>query len=321
MPAASPAPAVANPPPAATATLSGAALLDVVADSECPDGARVDAILGEILGHPSGERLGERAFVTHSAALLVVALEASDGRRLGERALPADGTCEELARAAAVVLAAWLSDVHPELVPRLPPAAAAEPPRRSPAHVALAPSPVGEVRATGRVEPRANRVTRVSAAVGASVLPVSVALAGVVEGAVVPESSGLGGALRVGVVASRSVAVGDGQARFFRWPLVASAVLCFRSRHVSAEVEGGAAVGWLHLEGRSFATNRSADDVTVGPALALRLVATRGRVRPFAEVAGVLWARRARLYSDAAAPSAALPSVDGGLFAGVALVP
>jgi hypothetical protein len=152
-------------------------------------------------------------------------------------------------------------------------------------------------------------------------LPTAPALSGVASLALVPESSGLGGVLRAGVVASRSVDLAGGGARYSRWPLAVGGLLRFAGSSVSGELELGAALGWLSVEGRSFSPNRRANDVTYGPAAALRLIGSRGIAQPFVEVASAYWPRVARIYGDPARPSTRLPSLDLAVLLGVAVLP
>jgi hypothetical protein len=76
-----------------------------------------------------------------------IVLRRPDGTLVGARALPAQGTCADQARAAAVVLATWASDVHPEFrVPQPPPPAALPPAIPTLAALAAAPPPVAPHR-------------------------------------------------------------------------------------------------------------------------------------------------------------------------------
>src|SRR5262249_18315952 len=61
---------------------------------------------------------------------LIVTLARPDGTTIGERALDRGYPCADLASAAAVVIATWESDVHPEF--RLPPPLAPPPAPRAP---------------------------------------------------------------------------------------------------------------------------------------------------------------------------------------------
>jgi hypothetical protein len=169
--------------------------------------------------------------------------------------------------------------------------------------------------------PRARLRWRSSAAFGVALLPTAPALTGVASLSLVPESSGLGAFVRAAVVASRSIDLAGGSARYSRWPLEVGGLLRFAGATVSGELELGAALGWLSVEGRSFSPNRRANDVTYGPAAALRLLGSRGTARPFVELASTYWPKVARIYGDPSSPSTTLPSLELAVFLGVAVLP
>jgi hypothetical protein len=327
--------------------------LDIATDTSCPAPDAVGRALAEILGLSASERLNEVARLAHADAGVVVTLHDRDGRLLGERTLPLEATCDELARAAAVVLATCLSDAHPEFVPRMTQRASpaangansepngvdsepddvdsepdgvdsepddvnSEPNGAKP--VAGAP-PSGEIHSRGSMRFEREWRLRVAAAVGASVLPAPAAFAGTLSAVFVPDHGGVGATLRASALSSRERDVPGGKVRYLRWPLEAGATLRFATASVAFELDGGGALGWLHVAGRSFSPNRSADDVTFGPFAAARVLAARGRVQPFAELAGLFWLRSARVYADATQPSVALSRGEMTLSLGAAFVP
>lgn len=332
--------AAAEPP----ATAAAPPPLEVTADTPCPRADATGRVLGEILGLSAAEHLSEVARLAYADGGLVVTLRDSEGHVLGARTLPLEGSCDELARAAAVVLATWLGDVHPEFVPRLAQRAnaapAAAPPSANGSDAAEGASgtnapngpssgkagtgvtpPSGSVRSSGSVQLEPEWRLRASAAVGASVLPAPVAFAGTLSGVFVPNHGGVGATLRASAVTSRERDVPGGKVRYFRWPLAAGATLRFAAPSVALELDGGGALAWLHVAGRSFSPDRSADDATIGTFAAARVLGTRGPILPFAELAGLFWLRSARVYADAAQPSVALPRGELTLSAGVAFVP
>jgi hypothetical protein len=319
-----PSPSAAPSVPPRGSTPSGPPLLDIVSDSTCPAPSAVGALLREILGLSSGEHVDEVAHVIHEEGLLLVSLRAKDSRVLGERRLPSDGSCEDLARAAAVVLASWLTDVHPEFVPLVP----APPPLDVPPSVtppastaAPRPSPIGRVSSTGRVVPRGALSLRLGASLGLGFVPTPLALVGSASVAVVPDGSGIGVTLRGGLSTVRSLEVDGGRALYRRWPLQGGAVLRFAGTRVSGELEGGAALGWLAVAGRSFGTNHDASDATFGPFVTARAIGSGRTIQPFAELSGMYWARVTRVYGDPARPSVTLPPVELSLSVGLAVTP
>jgi hypothetical protein len=303
-------------------------LLDIVSDSSCPAPPLVGALLREILGLSSGEHVDEVAHLVREEGLVLVTLRGKDARVLGERRLPGDGSCDELARAVAVVLASWLSDVHPEFVPTVPtpppldtPPTALTPTDGAEAPRAEAPPSSGSVTSSGRVVPRGALRWRVEGALGLGFHPTPLAFVGGAGVALLPETSGLGATLRASVSTWRAIDVDGGRALYRRWPLEAGAVLRFAGASVAGELEGGAALGWLALSGRSFGLNRDAGGATFGPFVTARALGSRGTLQPLVELSSVYWARVTRVYGDPARPSTALPNLELSLSVGVAVLP
>jgi hypothetical protein len=300
-------------------------LLAIVSDASCPAPAAVGTLLREILGLSSTEHVDEVAHLVHEDGLLRVTLRAADSRVLGERRLPGDGSCEELARAAAVVLASWLTDAHPELVPALPMPPLAE---RAPSVATVEPAvsgapaaPSGVVSSRGELVPRGDFRARAALVLGLGFVPTPLALVGGAGVALVPAGSGLGAALHAGFSTWRSIDVDGARAVYRRWPLGAGAVLRFAGASLSGEVEGGAAIGWLALEGRSFGVSHDASDATFGPFLTARAIGPGSLSAPLVELSGVYWARATRVYGDPSRPSRALPSLELSLSVGLAVMP
>jgi hypothetical protein len=84
-----------------------AGLVDVGGSAICPAPARVAEALAPLLPATSAAARPHRAELTTEGAIVLVKLHAPDGAPMRDRALPAEGTCDDLARAAAVVIAAW----------------------------------------------------------------------------------------------------------------------------------------------------------------------------------------------------------------------
>ena len=118
---------------ALSAVLPSAAIT-VNGDATCPLPSDVAVRLSSLLpgasatdaGAPSesaGDG-GDVARIDTAEDALEIVLRRSDGTLIGRRRLLAEGTCDERARAVAIVLATWESDVHPAFrgpVPQPPP--------------------------------------------------------------------------------------------------------------------------------------------------------------------------------------------------------
>jgi hypothetical protein len=107
--------------------------LDVTGDSTCPEPADVARRLAELApaDAPTAPDTGAgRVVLTHNGQALRLVLIGPNANELATRELAAEGTCDDLATAAAVVVAAWRADLDTGLLPgvKLP----APPPRCHP---------------------------------------------------------------------------------------------------------------------------------------------------------------------------------------------
>lgn len=124
-------------------TLLVVVAVDVVGQSTCPAPADVTAALARLSAAASGGPAGDGpALIAEvrrpegTGAGLSVALRTQDGALLAERVIAASGSCDDLAAAAAVVIAAWQRGLRPDLgpdLPRSPPATIVTTPGAKPA--------------------------------------------------------------------------------------------------------------------------------------------------------------------------------------------
>src|SRR5882672_5449445 len=87
----------------------------------CPTAADVAARLEALLPARATDELPDIARLDLREDALLVTLADPDGTTIGERALDRGFPCSDLASAAAVVIATWESDVHPEFRLAAPP--------------------------------------------------------------------------------------------------------------------------------------------------------------------------------------------------------
>jgi hypothetical protein len=249
----------------------------VTSTQDCPAASAVEARVREVLGLRTGSpAFEERATVERDGASLRVTLRAHDGRVLGDRRLQAEGSCRDLEGVVAVVLAAWLSDVHPEFVGSLP----------APAPLPAPPSAQSGESIEARRPPRR---WLLGAGIGAdlsSLAPAPFVALGVRW---IPERSGLGAALAATLVGARSEDLSTGSVRHWRWPLELGPVLRVPVGSAALDFGAGASLAWLHLEGSGFASSASHDAFHVGGFISTRISTGSDRFAPFAEVTGVFW--------------------------------
>jgi hypothetical protein len=262
----------------------------VTSAQDCPSAAAIDARVRETLGLRANEALEERATVNREGSTLTVTLRGKDGRVLGERSLAAQGNCAELANVVAVVLSAWLSDVHPEFVASLPEAQRPSNPPAAPRIEVPVPPPSSppEPRRETSGTSFAPRRGMVGAAVGAALsaeVPAPLATIGLRW---VP-SSGLGASATATIIAARSEPLSTGSVRYWRWPLLLGPAWRVPLGSTALDLEAGAAFAWLHLEGNGFISPATHDAFLGGGFFSTRISFVSDRFEPFAELTGVLW--------------------------------
>jgi hypothetical protein len=312
------------------------AFQSLVAGETCPAPVDVEARVRTILHLSAEQELSEGFVVERHESGLYVELRLADATLIGQRTLPAEGSCDELAQAAAVVLSAWLSDVHPDFAAALPPAPApAAAPEAAPAPEPAAvstptPAPAPQLQAAPpapasppppprRLELALGAGADVS---GADVSGASFALAGVfVADYLPPRGFGLSGF--AAVTWPRQERLGPGSVDWRRWPAGIGPSLRVATRGITWDIGAGPAIGWLHFSGSNFQRSSSQNGFEWGGFLDLR-VASRGRH------AGVFGLANAQFFPGNSGASASgtggpwfapVPSFSLGLAAGAWLAP
>jgi len=296
-------------------------------DGTCPDGARIGAELAAIVtSREDAPPPSDTARVTTSAGALTVTLIGPGGTLLGERRLQADGDCDAQARAVAVIVATFLADVHPEYLTFLPPSpdgaagvpsqGASEPIAPTPAPAPSAPPPATPKPSPVRPIPPASTPAPggappanewlLTAAAGAE-LNAELVPAASISLSFVPFAQGLGVRAFALVTGRAERAIGTDVAAFSRFPFGVGPIFRFGQRDAWFDVGAGVALAWLHVAGRTFSTNTSADDLVVGPFASLRAGTRWLALRPFVEVGGLVWPGESVLVARSPEASAELP--------------
>jgi hypothetical protein len=280
--------------------------IEIHASGNCPAGADVEQRIGPLLGAETAARTSDVATIKQSAdGTLLVSLDDSDGRPIGERRFPRAGTCADQAERIAVTLAIWEAQIHPEIVLRLD--------RLSPeAGPASAPAPPAVTLRTAASSgaPPARALVSLGAAVAGDWQ----------SGAWVPAvraDFGLGptgGRWRARLsgiaVGQHTLDVTPGQASWWRAILSVGADYdVARGRRWAVVLGAGALGGLVSISGSGFALNQTSRSLDAGAELRARVEWRPGRVRPWvgASVAG--WLRRQNLDLRGATTSSILPRV------------
>jgi hypothetical protein len=257
------------------------AFVSLVEGESCPAPVDVEARVRAILHLSAEQQLSEGFAVERREAGLYVALHSADSTLIGERMLPTNGSCDELAQAAAVVLSAWLTDVHPDFAGALPPKPEPEPepepepdpkpePEPEPAKPAARPPPPPAPPAP--VGHRWQLLLGLGGELSDGALAPTL-LTGASYGA---ELSGLAVSARVLVTLPRKQPLDPGQVSWRRWPLSVGPTLRLATPTLALALSAGPAVAWLHLEGHSFDHVSSQDGPSWG-GFAEAVVSGKGR--------------------------------------------
>jgi hypothetical protein len=257
----------------------------LVAGENCPSPADVEQRVRTILHLSPEQDLNERFSVERHEAGLYVALQNADATPIGQRTLPAEGSCDELAQAAAVVLSTWLSDVHPDFAGALPepprpapelsaPPAAASLAAPAPAPAAPPPRAAGERPATKSSLP--SHRPQLALALGASAAASKWAAAGLLSVGWLPRASGVGVSAVALMDASRREPLGSGGVEWRRWPLAVGPSLRLDTRPLAWELSLAPALAWVHVAGEGFDRNLAENGWALGGFGQLQ-VSSRGR--------------------------------------------
>jgi hypothetical protein len=274
--------------------------MEIHASGSCPAAADVERQLGPLLGSGAAAPLSDVATLKHGAdGALLVSLDDAAGRSIGDRRFSRVGSCREQAETAAVTLAIWEAQIHPEIALRLD--------RLSPEGAPAAPPDVTTVRRTADVAPVARAEWSLGAAVAGDWQPGSWAPAGRVELGARRAGGRLRGRLAVIAVGTHTLDVAPGQASWWRaFASLGADLDVARSRHVSVMLGLGALGGVASISGAGYPVNRTSRSVDAGGELQARGAWRAGRVRPWVSLSLAAWLRRQELDLVGAGGSAAL---------------
>jgi hypothetical protein len=226
--------------------------IDVVGDATCPAPDEVAAQVAALGPAPAGDAPTAKVIVARTARALRLELVGPNSNELATRELPAEGTCADLAAAAAIVVAAWRADLDPNLAPQvtLP---ASPSPAMPPVAIARAATPPA----------RAPRPFAIGLGLLASDAGDALAPGAMLVGTVGLGWRGLALDASVSGTTSRSVDVGalSGAASWTRATLAIGPALQFGDARVRGDVHVQALAALLHVRGVDV-PNAAADTTT-----------------------------------------------------------
>jgi hypothetical protein len=300
-----------------------AAVVQVEGNTSCPAPELVALRLGGLLAPDAVTDHPDRARLQTEGDELVVVLERADGELLGTRRLPLQSGCDDLAAAAAVSLATWESDVHPEFAPGLA-ARAVMPALGKGALPPPALAPVPWVVDAGASLGLGGSIDGDGYGGGPAV-----AGSGTIGAWVTPPAARTSLRVELEGQSQRQVSLQDGHASWRRWTVglgLERSFFAVTSGAPPFETAGGGRLRWfalarvaaLSVHGQGFAVNRSDNSFDAGVTLGVRTVAwRRGRWSSWLDLSGSAWPlRRDVAVGGASGTSAPLPAFEAFLRVG-----
>ena len=280
----------------ATALLLAALPVRVESDA-CPSAAEVEQALASMLSSVSGVVGQDVAKVERTGGHLRVELVDATAAVLAERLLDGHGSCAELAELAAIVIASWESDVHPEFV-------------RPHAEPLVAPPPA--TRAPGAA---------FDVSLGASLSQAGQLAAGGFLGAAwFPRGKGLGLSFLVAGETTRTLEVGDGQARWRRWTGSPEIAWRWGRGGLAVDGHGGLALGWLATNGVNFSENKSNASFSLAVTAGIRSSWWFSRhIAGWIDVRGLIFTRSDVVHTSPTGEESEIPRLVGIASIGLAL--
>ncbi len=246
--------------------------IDVVGDATCPAPAEVAAQVAALGPAPDGDAPTAKVIVARTERTLRLELVGPNSNDLATRELPAEGSCEDLATAAAIVVASWRANLDPDLAPsvRLPANAPSPAIATPPAVIRAAPAPRAST-------PFAIGLGLVASETGGALAP-----GAVLVGALGLGPRGLALDASVSGTTSRTADVGalSGAASWTRATLALGPALQFGDARVRGDVHLQALGALLHVRGVGVpnATSDTTVELGVGAGARVDLVGTTSTV-------------------------------------------
>lgn len=293
-----------------------ASAVEIDGDGVCPAPAEVSRLLAEMMPARAGEGDStsgphRRARLSRTEQALRVELVGAGGEPIAERRLAVDASCDNLAAAVAVVIAAWEAELDPRLKARvsLPtPLPAPTPPMT--VAVRAAPPP-----------PRSPPSFELGLALVASLTGGEAAPGARVGGWIAPGGwrLGLGVALSGATARSEPVGPPPGAARWTRFALGVGPEARFNVGPTVVGARAHALAAVLNVEGVGLPTTASDSTAQLGTAVGVQIGRPWGNAAPFIAADLLLWPGHDRLEISGLTAQGELPRVEVQLALGLSL--
>jgi hypothetical protein len=283
-------------------------------DATCPTAEEVSTQVAQLVPALDPDASQDLARIEEAGDVLRVSLWRADGALVGTRDLARTSSCADMAAAAAVVVAAWESDVHPEFMPTVGEIAQS--------NQAVAPAAVVSTRSTPAPTPT-RMVLEAGAALSGSIAP-GAGGAGAAAGGLIVFSamaSRIGPRLMLAGGTRREVPLGTGRVLWRR--LVAGLGpelrLAPASTRIAVDLHAELLVATLSARGEGFANNLNDSSVDPGVSAGVRLAFGTHTLTPWLDLSLGGWLRGQQAISMPDQMSVALPRIEGSLALGVSV--
>ena len=296
----------------------GGRSLTIEGDAACPTAAEVTLRFSSLLAPasvsaagapPAAGAGGDRARIEMVDDAIDIELRRADGMLVGHRRLPAQGTCEERARGAAIVLATWESDVHPAFEREMAAPPAPPPPALPPATDvvrALPPVPRAPEKASWDLG------AGVSTSVAGGTFVAGARLAGALLSA-----RGIGAQVVVTGEGDRSTAAGSGQAVWSRYTAGAGPALRRPLGAWAVDANLTLIAALFRVHGEQYPVSYNASGWDAGVATGMRLIAPGKAWRPWLAIDATRWLDRRDVREAVSGQAREIPAWAGSTSLGV----
>jgi hypothetical protein len=300
---------------ALSAALILSALPVQVEAESCPSGPEVEQALASMLPSVPSSARQDVAHVSRVDRELRIDLVNPEAAVMAERSLDVEGSCAELAAVAAVVIATWESDVHPEFA-------------RSPEEPILV-SPdnnASEEPTTPILRPILPPILPAPAAYDIALGP-SLSLAGslvaggTLTGTWTVRGSGWGLHVLAAGESTRTIDLGQGQAQWRRWMGGLEPAWRVVRGRTALDFHAGLALGWLSAAGVNF-PGKNESQASVSPGVTLGIRSSWEVTRHLAiclDLAGLYWTRSQTVSSTSVGSQREVPHFQALAGVGLAL--
>jgi hypothetical protein len=244
------------------------ASLRLLGDSHCPAAADVEAQLRLVDPDMLDSTTEHLVVLDRQNDNLRVRLFDADGQEREARSLAGPKTCEEWAQITAALLASWDAKVAS---PDLPLSGPPPPPPPEPRHPALPPAPVAGAATGATVASTASnpdsaaaekKGPRFQGEIGVGLLGAvagngTLAIGGQLLAGLAPTNHPYGALLTVVGTSSRSLALGDGTARWQRFSMGLGGYGTLGRKRLKLDLGAEFLAGLLSVKGTDFSTSRS----------------------------------------------------------------